>query len=66
MEEKTVPVLRVPKCAYLKCYGEGKIAVSGQPFCRKHAEWADFFLWIATQIRMKEENVTKSGLIIPK
>jgi hypothetical protein len=69
VEEKKnepVPVFKVTHCAYPKCYGDAKIVVSGTPFCRKHSEMADFFLWIAGQIRVKDSNITKSGLILPK
>jgi hypothetical protein len=65
-EKPKVQIYKVPHCAFPKCYGDGKIVVSGSPFCRKHAEWAEFFLWIATQIKMKDPNVRDSGLLIPK
>jgi hypothetical protein len=61
-----IPVFRVPRCAFPKCSADGKVSVSGAAFCRKHAEMAEFFLWIATQIKVKDPNVTDSGLILPK
>jgi hypothetical protein len=66
LQKTKVPAYKVLRCAYPTCFAEAKVTVSGSPFCRKHGDMAGFFLWIATQIRMKEDNVTKSGLIIPK
>ena len=64
----TEGVFQIRHCAFPDCYGEAKVQVSALYFCRRHAEFARFFLWVAGQIRVKEEesNVTKSGLIIPK
>jgi hypothetical protein len=60
------PIFKQIHCAFPKCYADYRVVVSGTPFCRKHAEMAEFFLWIASRIKMKDPNVTDSGLVIPK
>jgi hypothetical protein len=62
-------VYQVKHCAFPECYAEAKEPVGPMFFCRKHAEMAKFFLWIAGKIRVKEPDediITKSGIILPK
>lgn len=50
-------------CAFSGCGGWAHGSKTG--LCRKHQEMARFFVWMLDNIKISDENRTKSGIILP-
>jgi hypothetical protein len=51
-------------CKFPECAGFDKGGKYG--LCRKHEEMMKFFIWMLENIKVQDEQKTKSGLILPK
>ena len=65
-EEQQANVFRVPICSVPEC-GRDAIRFSDESgnLCAKHWDMLNFLTWALQNVKIKSENETKSGLIIP-
>jgi len=57
---------RYEKCTYPGCQGNIVPGKTIDGLCIKHTDLLQFFAWCLENIKIKQDNVTKSGLILPK
>lgn len=54
------------KCSFPSCDGNYNPQRTGKiPLCVRHCEMMKFFLWMMENVKIKDEQKAKSGLILP-